>query len=82
MLRGIAVSIFALLEEMSLDVIPNTANQLLGLAMAFQEGTGVFLPHMITFGSKDQTKYPTQARITFDEFALTMADSVTKSNNS
>lgn len=77
MMFGSAVSLFALRNKMNFDKIPMV--DAYGSSMEFDEGTGVFLPHMIAVGVNDATAE--QDAKTFDDLVLSLDKSTTVSGN-
>lgn len=81
MLKGAAVSVFALRNKMNNDKVVGV--EAYAASLEFDEGTGVFIPHMITILS-DATApaaITAQDRVTFDDLTLAMSLSETTSGN-
>lgn len=77
MLRGSAVSLFAIRNYLNVDKAVGV--QAYGITMEFDEGTGVFLPHMISILVNDATT--PQDAVGFDALVLDMNLSETISGN-
>ncbi len=79
MMFGSATSLFAIRNKLNMDKIVGV--DAYATSLEFDEGTGVWLPHMITIGSSNVTTYPVQPAIGFDAYALPMGVSSTTSGN-
>lgn len=77
MLRGSAVSLFAVRNHLNVDKAVGA--HAFGISMEFDEGTGVFLPHMISILVNDATA--PQDAVGFDALVLDMNLSETVSGN-
>lgn len=74
--KGAATSLFAIRQYINFDKLPGV--QAYASSLEFDEGTGVWLPHMITFGSSTLTE---QDAVGFDKLILELEQAVTNSGN-
>ena len=77
--KGAATSIFAIRKYLNFDKIVGV--QAYASSLEFDEGTGVWLPQLITIGSSDLNLLPVQTAVTFEALVLDMNTSKTVSGN-
>ena len=77
--HGTATSLFAIRNKMNVDKIVGV--EAYATSLEFDEGTGVWLPHMTTIGSSDLTALPAQDRQTLDDIVLALDESSTLVGN-
>lgn len=77
--KGAATSLFAIRQYINFDKLPGI--QAYAGSMEFDEGTGVWLPHMIAFGTNDKATLVPQDAVGFDALIQELEQAITNSGN-